>query len=351
MPPTDFLNRCADLYRFNPKNAQFNTCLLTVITQDDKIVSEQFILFPVTAAEFQEYLNNIFTKGRKKTFIIHCYWPHPISVDFLTPLIHLSASYQRIKIRLYLSEKAAKISWRNITSWKKMNVVSIVTTLPADHKSPPFQLIKQGKQKRPFVILKYAQSANKKMGIAGQNVWLSNSYTKRLTHKWRSEVDAIVVGSNTLLVDNPSLDNRYYFGSTPIKIALKRDGKIDKNANILRSKGPAIIIIDENATFLNLPNTEQWKIPFNDQLLPSMLHRLTQQRVRTLFVEGGKRLLQSFIDQALWDEARIFTSPQTIAHADAIDAPNVNGRLIQKFRLADNWVSLFRPLDSKRYIG
>jgi diaminohydroxyphosphoribosylaminopyrimidine deaminase/5-amino-6-(5-phosphoribosylamino)uracil reductase len=157
----------------------------------------------------------------------------------------------------------------------------------------------------PYITLKWAQSKN---GCIANNdkspLKITNLITDVITHRWRSEEQAIMVGTTTLLNDNPTLNVRQWHGKSPIRIA------IDMNL-----KGTLTsIFIDENPSIIynalqqkNIDNKKyiQLKQPF---VLFDLLQSIAEQNIHSVLVEGGSRLLQSFIDNNLWNEARIITN-------------------------------------------
>ncbi len=187
---------------------------------------------------------------------------------------------------------------------------------------------------RPYVILKYAQTFNGKFGISNKKYWISNKYTRKLVHKWRNEVDAILIGTNTALIDNPQLTNRLYFGKSPIRIVLDRNLTLPKNLHIFDNQLKTIIVTNSHNVEPATSNIEYWSIPFEQDFLSILLRTLHKQKITTLLVEGGATLLQSFIDQNLWDEARVLIGNQTLD--EGVDAPQLSGRLIGRYQLADN---------------
>lgn len=174
---------------------------------------------------------------------------------------------------------------------------------------------------RPFVILKYAKSADGFIGKAGEQVWLTNAVTKRLVHKWRSEVDAIMVGTNTAAVDNPQLTNRLYFGSSPLRIVLDRQLRLSTTLTLFDDSQPTWVITEQTPPPHQLSQTEYLKIPFDADLLPTVLAKLAQVNIKSLIVEGGSQLLQSFITAGLWDEIRAFSAPVDLL--SGIPAPQI----------------------------
>ncbi len=165
-------------------------------------------------------------------------------------------------------------------------------------------------KKRPYIILKFAQSEDGYIGIPNKPIWLTNAFSKTLVHKWRSEVDAILIGTNTALIDNPNLTNRQYFGKNPLRIALDRNGRISKDSKIFDGAAKTWIITKEN--HLAHPNVHYIQLDFDKQLITNLLHKLYQEKISSIIVEGGAQLLNSFIDANLWDEARVFVSKKRL---------------------------------------
>ncbi len=199
-------------------------------------------------------------------------------------------------------------------------------------------------KKRPKVILKFAQSKDGFLGKKEGPVWLSNSFSKRLVHKWRSEVEAILIGTNTAIIDNPRLDTRFNFSPSPLRIILDRTGKIDRKSNIFNGQVPTLLITEKKRFDPLLPQPKHLKLlnlDFGPSLLPSLLDHLYTNKQQHLLVEGGAQLLQSFITQNLWDEARVFKSPQKLY--DGIPAPILDQNLcIQHHQLLEDQLFVYK---------
>lgn len=207
-------------------------------------------------------------------------------------------------------------------------------------------------QQKPYIILKWAQDAHQKMGLATERVQISNEESRRLVHRWRAEADAILVGTNTALLDNPKLDTRYFPNSptkTPIRVCIDRNEKIllyNNDFHLLDKTMPTIIFSAKNT--VNLPANDKLfvrQIDFDDNLLPNLLSILYHEfKVGILLVEGGAKLLASFIAQNLWDEARILQTPYLLRgeETDLIEAPNIAEKfLTHRFPLNDNEIKVF----------
>jgi diaminohydroxyphosphoribosylaminopyrimidine deaminase/5-amino-6-(5-phosphoribosylamino)uracil reductase len=158
-------------------------------------------------------------------------------------------------------------------------------------------------KKRPYIVLKWAQSADGFIAPLKREsqkpVWISNLYSRQLVHKWRSEEQAILVGGQTVIDDNPSLTSRDWGGQNPIRVVYSR--KLDTNK-------PYAVFNEESETMVCSEGVK------------SLLASLYEKQINSILVEGGARTLQAFIDENLWDEARVFYGP--ISLDTGIEAPD-----------------------------
>ncbi|MGC3945975.1 MAG: bifunctional diaminohydroxyphosphoribosylaminopyrimidine deaminase/5-amino-6-(5-phosphoribosylamino)uracil reductase RibD [Chryseolinea sp.] len=167
-----------------------------------------------------------------------------------------------------------------------------------------FTMIQKG---RPYIILKWAQTADGFMARENyDSKWISNVYSRQVTHKWRSEEDAIMVGTNTARRDNPQLTTRDWSGRNPTRIVIDKMLSLPRNLNLFDGTAPTVVynqLSDEE-----LPQESRVKIT-NDDFLAGLLSDLQKRRIQSVIVEGGPTTLQTFVDRNLWDEVRMFVSP------------------------------------------
>lgn len=162
-------------------------------------------------------------------------------------------------------------------------------------------------KKRPYIILKWAQSQDG--FIAGENfitTKISNVYTDKLVHKWRAQEAAILVGSNTVRIDNPHLTTRKWMGKNPVRIIIDEHLKLDENNNIFNDESHTIII-NSKKSFSEV-NTAYLQINFEKNVVENTLDCLYKTQLNSVIIEGGSRTIQAFIDAGLWDEARVITN-------------------------------------------
>ncbi len=189
-------------------------------------------------------------------------------------------------------------------------------------------------KQRPYIILKWAESLD---GYIGKNkntkistaapLWITNSYSRQLVHKWRAEEQGILVGTNTVINDNPKLNTRDWYGKNPLRIILDAKNRIPTDYAIYNSDIPTMIVSDststENTSSANAIIKE--KIDFSQKIASQLSSILYKYEIQSIIVEGGLQTLQSFIDESLWDEARIFIGNSYLN--GGVKAPYIEGKL------------------------
>ncbi len=167
-------------------------------------------------------------------------------------------------------------------------------------------------KKRPYIILKWAETADGFIDKLRDNDsdkspnWISNSYSQQLVHKMRAQEQAILVGTNTVINDNPSLTTRLWKGSNPIRIVLDRTLKISKDYKVMDNKVKTILFTEEDAEKLTKENIFFERIDFSKNVPNQLCEVLYKYEIQSVIIEGGAQILQSFIDANLWDEAYVF---------------------------------------------
>jgi len=164
---------------------------------------------------------------------------------------------------------------------------------------------------RPYVILKWAQTADgfidmvRDRNTVGQPTWITGWYEQTLVHKWRSEEQAVMVGTNTALADNPLLNVRRWRGRQPLRVTIDRQLRLPASLHLFDGTLPGLVFTEKQQP--DTANIDYVAIPFDEQLPQRIFDELFRRKIISVFIEGGTQLLQTFIDSGLWDEARIFT--------------------------------------------
>ncbi len=173
--------------------------------------------------------------------------------------------------------------------------------------------------RRPYVILKWAQTANGKMAAAGaERLLISHELTNRVVHKWRSEEAAILVGTQTALLDNPALNNRLWSGPSPVRLVLDATLRLPRSLHVFDQSVPTIVFNGIQETKDN--HLHHCLLNKDINIAAAICEACYRLNLQSVLVEGGNQLLQTFIDAGLWDEARIITN-ESLYVSDGLSSP------------------------------
>ncbi len=195
-------------------------------------------------------------------------------------------------------------------------------------------------KRRPYIILKWAQTGDGFIAREDHSSkWISNAYSRLLSHQWRAKEAGIMIGTNTAIYDNPTLSSRDMKTKNPVRIILDKNGKIPKGYHVLDGAQPTIIFTSElRPSGLN-PDYVQIDFKSPD-FLKKMLNHLWELHIQSIIVEGGSQLLRSFISQHLWDEARVFTS-EDVVFGKGIQAPELNTEADHSFMIQNDELTYY----------
>ena len=201
-------------------------------------------------------------------------------------------------------------------------------------------------KKRPYVTLKWAQSSDgyiDRLRSAGEPLRISDSVSSVFVHKLRSEHDAILVGTRTALLDNPSLNVRHWTGRSPLRLVIDRQGVLPVSLRLFDGSVPTVVFT-ENKNCCAGKNIEHVLLDFSVDIIPQIMEYLRDRKINSLLVEGGAFLLQSFLDSGIWDSVRVEVNPRLVVN-DGIAAPCLgNAVKVAEENCGGNTVSFFKKL-------
>lgn len=202
-------------------------------------------------------------------------------------------------------------------------------------------------KKRPYIILKWAQTRD---GFIAPSIeqrekdpspfWITNRYSRQKVHQWRSEEMAILVGTNTVLLDNPKLNTRSWTGQSPLRLILDKDLKTPSSYNILDGTAETLIFTQSDVPTKTQQNIEYEWINFSQEVASQVCDTLFKRNIQSVIIEGGAATLSTFIKADLWDEARIFTGTNSF-HKGLI-APVIKGKEISQTLVGQDTLSILR---------
>lgn len=193
-------------------------------------------------------------------------------------------------------------------------------------------------KKRPYILLKWAQTTDG--FIARENYdskWISNPYSRQLVHKWRTEEDAIMVGTLTAQYDNPKLNVRDWHGRNPVRVVIDRNLRLSPGLFLFDKTVPTLCYnqvqhqVEQNLEKVKLKEGFDLKDIFED---------LYQRKIQSIMVEGGTKIINTLIEKELWDEARVFTGD--VNFKKGILAPQLKGNLISDTKIMGDKLSIWK---------
>lgn len=223
-----------------------------------------------------------------------------------------------------------EVSGRGVNRLREAGVEVITGVLEAECHALNKAFMAMHQLRRPYVTLKWAQSADgfiDRLRTAADEppVVLSSAETLRRVHQLRTEVKAILVGTRTALLDNPSLTVRHWEGPSPLRVLLDRSLKVPATHHLLDGSVPTLVFTEREAA--DRPNLCYAKLDFGRPLAAQIVATLAARKIDSLLVEGGTQMLQSFIAEGLWDEARVETAPVRLG--EGVSAPCLQQALLQ----------------------
>lgn len=338
------MRRCLELAVLGAGTTSPNPMVGAVIVYDDHIIGEGYTS-PYGGAHaevnaIQEVLNrypdDAETRLRHSTFYVSLepcahYGKTPPCADHI-------AKYKPEKVYIACLDPFAKVNGKGTEILKNAGITVEVGLLEQEALWLNRRFFTRIQKNRPYIILKWAESADGFIGKEGEQIWISNRASKQLVHKWRAEEDAILVGTKTACVDNPSLTVREWVGRNPKRILIDKLLSVPANAAILNDEAETIIF---NAVktewfghnkYIELENFD-WYLPQN------ILYQLYLMDVQSVIIEGGAKTLALFIEANLWDEARIFKSSN--AFGDGINAPKIVGQLQETLQVSNDQLEIW----------
>ncbi|MBK8290296.1 MAG: bifunctional diaminohydroxyphosphoribosylaminopyrimidine deaminase/5-amino-6-(5-phosphoribosylamino)uracil reductase RibD [Flammeovirgaceae bacterium] len=191
---------------------------------------------------------------------------------------------------------------------------------------------------RPYIILKWAQTADGFIARSNyESKWISNEFSRQLVHKWRSEEDAILIGTKTAAHDNPKLTVRDWSGRNPVRIVIDRFLRLPETLNVFDQSVRTIcynLLKHEEHPNLSLIRLEE------QDFIPSLVSHLAKEKIQSVMIEGGSLTLSLFINAGLWDEARVFSSSRSF-HA-GISAPSFQGYFVREEAIQSDTLRIFQ---------
>jgi diaminohydroxyphosphoribosylaminopyrimidine deaminase / 5-amino-6-(5-phosphoribosylamino)uracil reductase len=305
-----YIRRCIDLALNGKEYTKTNPIVGCVIVHNDEIIGEGFHeLYGGPHAEVNA-INAVKQKSRLASSTLYVSLEPCAHMGKTPPCSDLIIAMRIPKVVIGSRDPNSLVAGKGIEKLKKAGIDVVEGILSKDCMAINNRFFTYHSKKRPYIVLKWAESSDGFIDIErplGSSIgpnWISNPISRMLVHKWRSEENAIMVGTNTVVFDNPSLNTRLWPGNSPIRIILDRQARLTNEYKIFSQKIPTLIFSEKIQE--DRPNISYIEINFSQNPLEQIVKHLWNVEIQSIMVEGGKKLLQSFIDAKLWDEARVF---------------------------------------------
>lgn len=260
------------------------------------------------------------------------------------PCADLIVKHKIPKVVIGTIDPFAKVAGRGIQRLRDAGIEVITDVLKEECRASNKRFFTYHEKKRPYIILKWAETADgfidqirtKDSAIAPN--WISNLYSRQLVHKWRTEEQAILVGTTTALNDNPKLNVRDWTGKSPLRLVIDRSLKIPENYHLLDASQRTIVFTAAKKENLH-ENLIFETIDFSENVPQQICDVLYKHQIQSVIIEGGKFTLNAFISANLWDEARVFTGTTTFI--EGVTRPIVEGKIISKEKIKDDTLTIY----------
>jgi len=307
-----------------------NPMVGAIIVCDDKVIGEGFTSpYGQSHAEVNA-INAVKNKAllKKSTLYVTL---EPCSHHGKTPpCSDLIISHNIPKVVIGCIDDNPQVVGKGIAKLKASGCEVIVGVLENECKIHHKRFFTFHNKKRPYIILKWAETKDgfiaPKTKDKQKPIWITNRYSRQLVHKWRSEEQVILVGTNTVIEDNPSLTVRDWTGDNPTRIVIDKSLKLNSELKLF----------DNAAKTISISNKE---IDFKKNITKQICDLLFKENINSIIIEGGSKTLQTFINEGLWDEARVFVG--LTEFKEGVKAPQFKGKLASEQSILDDSLKVY----------
>jgi len=340
-----YIARCIELAKKGLGNTYTNPMVGSVIVHKGRIIGEAYHAICGEAHAEVNAVNSVKDKSILKESTIYVSL-EPCSHVGKTPACSTMIIENKIpNVVVGTIDSFAKVSGKGIKMLEKAGINVKVGVLEKECRDLNKRFFTFHEKKRPYIILKWAQTKDGFIDINRNNKlqkaeWITNELSRTLVHKWRTEEQAIMVGTATAEQDNPSLNVRNWTGKNPIRVTIDRSLKLSKNLNILDGSIRTIVFTEKQTK--NKSNIDYIKIDFSKNVLSQIFQELYLLEIQSVIIEGGEKLLNSIIIENLWDEARVFIGNKTFG--EGIKAPTFDLSSSEKSYIEDTELHIIKNI-------
>jgi len=334
------MQRCLELAAQGAGHVSPNPMVGSVIVVDDKIIAEGYHERAGQAHAEVNAMAQVTDKNllQRATLYVNLE-PCSHSGKKTPPCVDAIIAAKIPRVVVGMIDPNDKVSGRGIAKLQESGIQATVGILETNCLDLNRRFISFHSTRLPYIILKWAQTSDGFIAHSdGTSKWISGPESRKLVHQWRADEDAILVGKQTALLDNPHLTVRHVKGHSPLRIIIDRLLEVPKSHFVYDNEAPTIIFNSEVDS--SQGDTSLAKINFNANVPHQILEELFKRNVLSVIIEGGAFTLSSFLRQGLWNEARIFTSLERFG--EGIKAPAINGSVVETRQIQSDQLQIIR---------
>jgi diaminohydroxyphosphoribosylaminopyrimidine deaminase/5-amino-6-(5-phosphoribosylamino)uracil reductase len=307
-----YMQRCLQLASLGMGHVSPNPMVGAVIVHQDKIIGEGYHQKYGHAHAEVNAINQVLAKYNNaeellKQSTIYVSLEPCAHYGKTPPCADLIIKHRIPKVVVGCRDPFAQVNGKGTEKLQEAGIAVITGVLENECRQLNKRFFTRVQKQRPYIILKWAQTANRYFAPAnGSQHWITGPEARKLVHRWRSEEDAILVGKNTARIDNPQLNTRLWPGKSPKRVVIDRNLELDKSLHLFDNSVDTFVF---NAIITDFEDkTKYIALEDFDRFVPQyIIFQLYLQDIQSVIIEGGAQTLNSFIEAGLWDEARIFT--------------------------------------------
>lgn len=325
-----------------------NPMVGAVIVYNEKIIGEGFTSAYGGAHAEVNAINAVADKSLLRSATLYVTLEPCSHFGKTPPCADLIIAHKIPKVVVGIIDPHEKVAGKGIDKLRKAGCEVIVNVCEDECREHHKRFLTFHQKKRPYIILKWAETLDgyvapmkTKRKSTLEPFLITNAYARQLVHKWRSEEQAILVGTNTVLEDNPRLDVRFWQGKNPIRIVLDKNLRIKNGYHVIDGCTPTMVFTQALDIEKQYRNIAYEVIEFKANVPAQICEVLYKNHITSVLVEGGTQTLQGFIDAGLWDEARVFTG-RTFFNS-GIKAPTLSAKLVGTRNILTDELNIFRP--------
>lgn len=339
-----YIKRCIEIGKNGLGTTRPNPMVGSVIVYKNKIIGEGFTSkYGGSHAEVNA-ISSVKNKALLKEATIYVTLEPCSHYGKTPPCSDLIIKHKIPKVVIGCVDDFEKVAGQGIKRLRNAGTEVIVGVLENECREHHKRFFTFHNKKRPYIILKWAESADGFIAPETKNeqkpVWITNTYSRQLVHKWRAEEQAILVGTSTVIADNPSLTTRDYIGNNPTRIVLDKKGKLNSTLSVFNDKAETILISEENGPTNSATKHEIINWSLTSQIADQIATVLYKNDINSVIIEGGAKTLQTFIDENLWDEARVFSGKTQFK--TGVKAPLFSGGLFSEENILSDTLKIYR---------